>query len=110
MEFMLKLSGVWLGVLARLMIPYLRKLYQGKGFKFNSKYLRRTTASIILSSIFTLLLFPRLEVAPQEVLNFESAFKLFCLSFGFGFGFNSILLEFSQWLEDAGAARKIKEK
>lgn len=110
MEFILKLSGVWLGVLARLMIPYLRKLYQGKNLKFNLKYLRRTIASIVLGSIFTLLLFPKLNLAPQEVLNFESAFKLFCLCFGFGFGFNSILLEFSKWFEGASTARKLNEK
>ncbi len=98
MEFIVKLSGVWLGVFARLMIPYLRKLYQGKTLKFDAKYLRRTIASLVLSTIFTFILFPKIELT-LEILSFESGFKLFCLCFGFGFGLNSIIIEFSQWFE-----------
>jgi hypothetical protein len=97
--FSIKLSGVWLGVFARLMLPYLRKLYQGKTLKFDLKYLRRTIASFLLSTIFTIILFPELELLPAASFNFEYGFKLFCLSFGFGFGFNSIIIEFGQWLE-----------
>lgn len=99
MEFYIKLAGVWLGILARLMIPYLRKLYQGKALKFNLKYLRRTIASLILSTIFTIIVFPKFELKPAEILNFENGFKLFCLAFGFGFGFNSLIIEAGQWLE-----------
>lgn len=99
MEFVIKLAGVWLGVLARMTIPFWRKLYQGKTIKFNIKYLKRTLASFILSTIFALLLFPKLELTSQQFLNFEAGFKLFCLCFGFGFGFNSILMEFAQWFE-----------
>jgi len=40
MEFFLKLSGILLGVLVRTLVPYLRKLRQGKvkeaGFGWNS--------------------------------------------------------------------------
>ena len=99
MEFIVKLIGVWLGVFARMTIPFWRKLYQGKTVKFNLKYLKRTFASLVLSTVFTFLLFPKLEFAPQQIINFESGFKLFCLVFGFGFGFNSILMEFAQWFE-----------
>lgn len=98
MEFILRLTGVWLGVFARLMIPYLRKLYRGKKLKFDVKYLRRTIASLILSTMFTFILFPNIEQA-LEGFNFESRFKLFCLCFGFGFGINSIVIEFNQWFE-----------
>ncbi len=80
-------------------LPFWRKLYQGKTTRFNLRYLRRTIVSLVLVTIFTLLLFPKLELVPQEILNFESGFKLFCLCFGFGFGFNSILMEFAQWFE-----------
>ncbi len=97
-EFVIKLSGVWLGVFARLMIPYLRKLYQGKRLKFDLKYLRRTAASLMLSSIFSFVLFPRMNFA-IEVISFEMGFSLFCLCFGFGFGVNSLIIEFSQWFE-----------
>ncbi|MCM8796123.1 MAG: hypothetical protein NC928_05525 [Candidatus Omnitrophica bacterium] len=99
MEFLIKLSGVWLGVFSRMTIPFWRKLYQGKTLKFNLKYLRRTLASLVLSTIFSLLLFPKLELSPQGIVGFELGFKLFCLCFGFGFGFNSILMEFAQWFE-----------
>ncbi|MCM8801431.1 MAG: hypothetical protein NC912_05445 [Candidatus Omnitrophica bacterium] len=98
-EFIIKLLGVWLGVLARMTIPFWRKLYQGKKIKFNLKYLRRTFASLVLSTIFTFILFPRLELMQEGLFNFESGFKLFCLCFGFGFGFNSILIEFTSWFE-----------
>lgn len=98
-QFWIKLIGVWLGVLARMTIPFWRKLYQGKTIKFNLKYLKRTLASLVLSTIFTILLFPKLELTPLEVINFESGFKIFCLCFGFGFGFNSILMESLKWFE-----------
>jgi len=99
MEFAIRLFGIWLGVFARLMIPYLRKLYQGKALKFDPKYLRRTIAALILSTIFAIILFPRLDLLPAKVISFESNFKFFCLAFGFGFGFNSIIIEFGQWFE-----------
>lgn len=99
MEFLIRLLGVWLGVFARMAMPFWRKLYQGKTIKFNLKYLKRTLASFVLSTIFTILLFPKLEISTQPVINLESGFKLFCLSFGFGFGFNSILIEFASWFE-----------
>jgi len=99
MDFLIKLIGVWLGVLARMTIPFWRKLYQGKVKNFNLKYLRMTFASLVLSTIFTFLLFPKLEFTSQNIVNLESAFKLFCLAFGFGFGLNSILMEFAQWFE-----------
>lgn len=98
-EFFLKVSGVWLGVFGRMNIPFWRKLYRGKSIKFDSKYLRRTLASLVLSTIFTLLLFPKLEITPANPLNFEKGFKLFSLCFGFGFGFNSLLIEFASWFE-----------
>lgn len=98
-EFIIKLSGVWLGVFSRMLFPFLRKLYQGKNIKFNNKYLRRTLASFVLSTIFTFLLFPKLELAPSGKINLETGFILFCLSFGFGFGFNSVIIEFSAWFD-----------
>ncbi|MGE4357070.1 MAG: hypothetical protein AB7E08_00770 [Candidatus Omnitrophota bacterium] len=98
LQFLILLAGIWLGVFSRLMSPYLRKLYYGKKIKFDQKYLRRTIASLILSTIFTFILFPKLEI-PGVVLNFETGFKIFCLAFGFGFGVNSIIIEFNQWLD-----------
>ncbi|MCM8765510.1 MAG: hypothetical protein NC920_01510 [Candidatus Omnitrophica bacterium] len=97
-QFFILLSGLWLGVFSRLMSPYLRKLYQGKKIKFDIKYLRRTIASLILSTIFTFVLFPRLETS-LKTLNFETGFKIFSLAFTLGFGVNSLIMEFNQWFE-----------
>lgn len=99
MEFSIKLSAIWLGIFARMMMPFLRKLYKGKPDKFNFKYLRITFASLILSTIVTFLIFPKMEVGMDKIINLESGFKFFCLSFGFGFGFNSLIIEFSQWFK-----------
>lgn len=99
MEFLIKLAGIWSGIFARMMMPFLRRLYEGKNLKFNLKYLRITITSLILSTIVTFLIFPKLEVLPAKIFTLESGFKLFCLSFGFGFGFNAIVIELSHWFK-----------
>lgn len=97
--FIIKIMGVWLGVVLRMTIPFWRKLYQGKAIKFDLKYLKRTIASLVLGTVFTVILFPRLDFQETDLIEFESVFKLFCFCFGFGFGFNSILIEFASWFE-----------
>ena len=96
MELIIKVSGIFLGVFSRMIVPYIRKLRQNKVKSFDKKYLRIGLASFLLSIIVTLLVFPQFS-ANQELLNFESGFKLFCIAFGFGFGFNSLVSEFSKW-------------
>ncbi|MCM8792963.1 MAG: hypothetical protein NC898_00635 [Candidatus Omnitrophica bacterium] len=97
-QFFILLSGIWLGIFSRLMSPYLRKLYQGKKIKFDVKYLRRTLASLILSTLFTFILFPRLDIS-VKIIGFETGFKIFSLAFTLGFGVNSLIIEFNQWFE-----------
>jgi len=96
MEFLLKLIGVFLGVFSRMILPYIRKLKQKKIEKFDSYYLRVAICSFILSLIVTLLIFPQFS-SSEKIMNFESGFKLFCIAFGFGFGFNSLISELSEW-------------
>jgi hydrogenase-4 membrane subunit HyfE len=96
MEFGIKLLGVFSGVFARMLLPYFRKLKQNKIDKFDKKYLRIAIGSFILSLIVTLLIFPQFSTQ-EKILNFESGFKLFCIAFGFGFGFNSLISELSEW-------------
>lgn len=98
MELWLKLLGILLGVLARTLLPYLRKLKQGKIKKFKKGYWGSAVASFILSLITTLMVFPKFEVAPAGT-GAEAAIKLFCLAFGFGFGFNSLVSEGVKWGE-----------
>jgi len=98
MELIVKLSGIFLGVFARMVVPYVRKLKQNKINSFDKKYLRIGLASFLLSIIVTLLVFPQFS-SHEQMLNFETGFKLFCIAFGFGFGFNSVVSEFSKWGE-----------
>ncbi len=64
----------------------------------------------------TLAIFPDLNIpavpAASGATPFEMAFRQFCIAFGFGFGFNAILLEGEQWLDidKRKAARKAAEK
>ena len=96
-EFMLKFVGVFLGVLARTMLPWLRKLREGQVLKFDKRYLYTTAASLAIGFILTLVMFPQLTVPAGGAPGFEAYFKLFCLAFGFGFGWNGLVLEGGQW-------------
>ncbi len=98
MELFLKLSGILLGVLSRTLVPYLRKLRQGKVKEFKNGYWLSALASFILGLITTLLIFPEFNIA-QPGVGVEASIKLFCLAFGFGFGWNSLISEGAKWGE-----------
>ncbi len=98
MELFLKLSGILLGVLSRTLVPYLRKLKQGKVKEFKNGYWLSALASFILGLITTLLIFPEFNIA-QPGVGVEASIKLFCLAFGFGFGWNSLVSEGAKWGE-----------
>lgn len=98
MEIALKLLGILFGVLARMILPYLRKLKAGKIEKFEGKYWISAFASFILGLITTMLIFPEFNVSAAGA-GVESSVKLFCLAFGFGFGWNSIVSEGQKWGE-----------
>ena len=98
MELFLKLSGILLGVLSRTLVPYLRKLRQGKVKEFKNGYWLSALASFILGLITTLLIFPEFNIA-QLGVGVEASIKLFCLAFGFGFGWNSLVSEGAKWGE-----------
>lgn len=95
-ELLIKFFGLFLGVLTRSFLPWIRKLKEGEIQSFSRRYLISAIASLILGLIVTLLIFPQFSSAPLDS-SFEAYFKLFCLAFGFGFGFDSILKEASQW-------------
>ncbi len=99
-DFTIKIIGLFLGVVARSLIPWLRKLRNGEVKGFDKRYLYSGIATFILGVIITLVLFPQFKgeagatgVAP----GFENYFRLFCLAFGFGFGWNAIVLEAGKW-------------
>jgi len=96
MELLLKLSGVLLGVLARTLVPYLRKLKKSEIKSFDKSYIKSGIASGLIAIIITLLIFPQFR-APGVLINTEGYVKLFCAAFGFGFGWNTIVNEVAKW-------------
>lgn len=97
LEFILKFLGVFLGVLARTLLPWLRKLREGQALRFNKRYFYSTLGSLAIGFILTLVIFPQLTVANNGAPVVEAYFELFCLAFGFGFGWNGMVMEGSQW-------------
>jgi len=95
-EFLVKFFGLLLGILARTVLPWLRKVKKGKVRGFSRRYLYSALASLAVGLIFTLTIFPRFE-AGAEGQTFEAFFKLFSLAFGFGFGWNALVNEGGAW-------------
>jgi hypothetical protein len=98
-ELGLKFSGIFLGVLARAIIPWLRKIRDGKARRFRKRYIYSALSSIILGFFITLLIFPQFAAsgAAGSAPSLESLVKLFCLAFGFGFGWHGIVSEAASW-------------
>ncbi len=99
--FLVRLIGIFAGVMARTLLPWLRKLREGRVRGFGRRYLISTLASLVLGVILTLVVFPRFDEAVAGA-SFEEMFKLFSLAFGFGFGWNALVLEGQAW---AGSGR-----
>ena len=100
--FLVKFSGLFFGVLARTVLPWLRKVRGGQVRGFSRRYLYSALASAAIGLILTLTIFPQFEGGP-EGRTFEAFFKLFCLAFGFGFGFNALLNEGGAWASKPAA-------
>src|SRR5512147_1232323 len=96
-EFLIKLLGLFLGVLARTALPWLRKVREGRVRGFSRRYLYSALASLALGLILTLTVFPRFE-AGLAGAGFEAFFKLFALAFAFGFGWNALINEGGAWV------------
>jgi len=94
----LQVVGVFLGVLSRSSLPFLRKLYQGKIKTFKKKYLYQGIGAFFISLIISFLIFPQYSFK-KEAFSALEVFKLFCISFTFGFGFNSLINEAGEWLD-----------
>jgi hypothetical protein len=103
-EFLIRLFGIFAGVLARTLLPWLRKLREGRVRGFGRRYLVSALASVVIGFVLTLVVFPRFEADPQGS-SIEGLFKLFCLAFGFGFGWNALLLEGEAWAGSSKAVR-----
>ena len=118
--FIIKIIGLFLGIVARSLIPWLRKLRQGEVHGFDRRYFYSALATFILGIILTLVLFPQFKddaaglgpnYTPSSSPGFEVYFRLFCLAFAFGFGWNAMVLEAGQWAnwflsDEAGSGKK----
>ena len=92
----LELSGIFLGVLARVFFPWIRKLRDGKAVHFSKRYLYSAIGSVIAGMIVTVLIFPKFDVASIGQ-GAEGAIRLFAMAFGFGFGWHAIVDEVGKW-------------
>ena len=61
-EFLVTFFGLLLGVLARTVLPWLRKVREGKVRGFGRRYLYSALASVAIGLVWTLVLFPRFEI------------------------------------------------
>ena len=87
------LMGIFLGILARSLLPYLRKTIQeGKDLTWDNKY----TATAIISAIITLLTFPAFRAATQ--LTLADPLILFTTAFIYGFFLDVVVIEGFEWL------------
>ncbi|MGA2361959.1 MAG: hypothetical protein ABSG73_05810 [Candidatus Aminicenantales bacterium] len=105
-EFLIRLIGIFTGVLARTLLPWLRKVREGRVRGFGRRYLVSAAVSLVLCIVLTLVVFPRFETGAQGT-SYEDLFKLFCLAFGFGFGWNALVFEGEAW---AGSGRAVRPK
>ena len=92
----LELSGIFLGVLARVFFPWVRKLRSGKVVHFSKRYLYSAIGSVIAGMTVTVLIFPKFDV-PSIGQGAEASVRLFAMAFGFGFGWHAIVDEVGKW-------------
>jgi hypothetical protein len=100
--FLVKFFGLLLGILARTLLPWLRKVKEGKIRGFGRRYFYSALASAAIGLFLTLIIFPQFEAAASG-RTFEELFKLFTLAFGFGFGCNALVLEGQAWAGKSGS-------
>jgi len=96
-EFLVKFAGLLAGILARTVLPWLRKVRDGKVRGFSRRYLYSALASLAIGLILALVIFPKFE-AGAGGQTFEAFFKLFSLAFAFGFGWNALVNEGGAWV------------
>jgi len=99
--FLVKFFGLLLGILARTLLPWLRKVKEGKIRGFGRRYFYSALASTAIGLFLTLIIFPQFEAAATG-RTFEELFKLFTLAFGFGFGCNALVNEGQAWAAKSG--------
>lgn len=98
----LAMTGIFIGVVARALFPWVRKLRKGEIEGFDTRYLYSALGALLTGAVVTLLIFPQfdLTVEPQGA---DDRIRLFATAFGFGFGWQAIVDEAGKW---AGAFKE----
>ena len=91
MDVVVAFGATFVGVLARMFLPYLRKKRQDPTQKFRIAYL----ATVALGLIIVMLVYPSLS--PIVINDFQSGISAFAVAFGVGFGWPSIIDEVGKW-------------
>lgn len=99
MEYFLIFIGLFLGVFMRTVLPFIRKMKQGKIKSFEYKYLIQGGGAFLFSFLAMVLLYPYFIYETPEVLNMLSRIDIFVSAFVFGFASNSLLNELLEWNE-----------
>ena len=102
----LEISGIFLGVLARVFFPWVRKLRSGRAVHFGKRYLYSAIGSVVAGMVVTVLIFPKFDVVSSGQ-GADASVRLFAVAFGFGFGWHAIVDEVAKW---AGAFKDEGEK
>lgn len=92
----LAVGGIFAGVVARALFPWVRKLRQGQVKEFDSRYLYSALGALISGIVITLLIFPQFELT-VDGRGAEDRLRLFATAFGFGFGWQAIVDEAGKW-------------
>ncbi|GAG49161.1 unnamed protein product [marine sediment metagenome] len=77
--------GIFIGVLIRTILPYLKKISAGEDIKFNFKYVATALVLVITAGITTLIIFPSFSI-PEG-----TAFAVFIVALLSGWGANDVL-------------------
>jgi len=90
---MVALLGIFLGLLARSLIPFLRKIEkEGQDLKWDNKY----TALLVIAAIITILSFPAFRAITNMTLS--DPYALFVSAFIYGFFVDAAAIEGFEWL------------
>lgn len=102
----LAIGGIFAGVVARALFPWVRKLRRGEVEDFDTRYLYSALGALISGVIITLLIFPQFELT-VEGQDMDARLRLLATAFGFGFGWKAIVNEAGKWagaFEPTGAS------
>ncbi|MCM8786450.1 MAG: hypothetical protein NC935_00110 [Candidatus Omnitrophica bacterium] len=100
LSIFVQIFGLFFGVLSRTLLPFFRKLYQGKIKHFKIKFFYQAVGAFFLSLIFSFIIFPQYPLQIKTEVDYLAVFKLFCISFAFGFGFNALINEVGEWFKN----------